>query len=81
MTTITLIRREIETAAGLKSLLEALRHTRELSHDDQDTIDWSSLPTFGGPEPRDTSGVWSWDATHLLVGTCVDDLKIVPREG
>jgi len=38
-----------------------------------------SLPTFGGTEPRDTTGVWSWDATHLLVGTCQADLELVPR--
>lgn len=42
-------------------------------------IDWTSLPTFGGDEPRDTAGVWSWDATRLLVGTCAADLQIVPR--
>jgi CTP:molybdopterin cytidylyltransferase MocA len=43
-------------------------------------IDWTSLPTFGGDEPASTSGVWSWDATSLLVGTCADDLKIVARD-
>lgn len=42
-------------------------------------IDWTSLPTFGGEEPHNTVGVWSWDATRLLVGTCADDLKIVDR--
>lgn len=42
--------------------------------------EWTRLPTFGGDEPRSTSGVWSWDATRLLVGTCADDLRIVPRE-
>jgi len=25
------------------------------------------LPTFGGDAPSDVDGVWSWDATHLLV--------------
>lgn len=39
----------------------------------------SDLPTFGGPEPDDTTGIWSWDATSLLVGTCADDLGIVAR--
>lgn len=28
----------------------------------------TSLPTFGGIEPSDTVGVWSWDAGRLLVG-------------
>jgi len=31
-------------------------------------VDVTSLPTYGGQEPRDTTGVWSWDATRLLVG-------------
>lgn len=43
------------------------------------TLDWSSLPVFGGEEPASTLGVWSWDETHLLVGECADDLAIVPR--
>ena len=38
------------------------------------------LPVFGGSEPRDTSGIWSWDETRLLVGTWDDDMKIVPRD-
>jgi hypothetical protein len=37
------------------------------------------LPTFGGPEPRDTAEIWSWDPTRLLVGTCRRDLCLVPR--
>ncbi len=37
------------------------------------------LPVFGGTEPDDTIGVWSWDAERLLVGTCPDDFEIVPR--
>jgi hypothetical protein len=41
---------------------------------------WScDLPTYGGEEPVDTLGVWSWDKTRLLVGACSDDLEIVPR--
>lgn len=31
-------------------------------------IDWTSLPTFGGEEPANTRGIWSWDETRLLVG-------------
>ena len=42
---------------------------------------WSDeLPTFGGKEPNCTVGVWSWDEESVLVGTCADDLKILPRE-
>ena len=39
-----------------------------------------SLPDFGGEEPDCTSGVWSWDETHLMTGMCVGDLGIVSRE-
>ena len=41
--------------------------------------DWGSLPVFGGGEPHDTRGVWSWDETRLIVGTCGQDLQIVER--
>lgn len=41
--------------------------------------DWSGLPTFGGVDIEDTSGVWSWDATHQIVGTCPADIEIVAR--
>jgi hypothetical protein len=41
-------------------------------------IDMTGLPTFGGAEPDNTASVWSWDATHLLVGE--GDLDIVSRE-
>jgi len=42
--------------------------------------DWTSLPTFGGTEPSDTSGIWAWDANRMIVGTCADDLTIVSRQ-
>lgn len=40
-------------------------------------IDMCALPTFGGPEPDDTDGVWSWDEDELIVGE--GDLKIISR--
>ena len=40
---------------------------------------WDSLPNFGGREPDQTQEVWSWDHTHLLVGTCSSDIRIEPR--
>ncbi len=43
--------------------------------------DFSDLPCFGGEEPSDTENVWSWDERRLLVGTCPDDMEIVPRTG
>jgi hypothetical protein len=42
-------------------------------------LDMSSLPTFGGKAPADTTEVLSWDATHLLVGDSAP-WAIVPRE-
>ena len=41
--------------------------------------DFSDLPCFGGEAPDDTTGVLSWDETSLLVGTCADDVEIIPR--
>lgn len=41
--------------------------------------DWTSLPVFGGDEPCDTSGIWSWDETRVITGTCAGDLEIVSR--
>lgn len=71
--------KRIENATSLRELLAALQESRMLAPEYRDAVDWASLPLFGGPEPLDTQGVWSWDATHLLVGTCADDLRIIPR--
>lgn len=30
-------------------------------------IDYSALPTFGGLDIADTTDIWSWDATRVLV--------------
>jgi len=47
--------------------------------DDSNTdLDWTSLPTFG-EEPSTTKMVWSWDETNAIVGTCMDDLEVVPK--
>jgi len=39
----------------------------------------TDLPTFGGPGPDDTLGVWSWDATHQIVHNGADKFEIVSR--
>jgi hypothetical protein len=41
---------------------------------------WDSLPNFGGQEPADTFGVWSWDETRLIAGSCAEDIEIVNRD-
>ena len=39
-----------------------------------------NLPLFADEEwEPPAGGVWSWDATHMLEGTCVADLEIVAR--
>ncbi len=32
----------------------------------EEYVDLAALPTFGGKEPSDTRGIWSWDKTRLL---------------
>lgn len=64
----------VATARTLGELLTALQ-----AEDDCRLVDWTSLPSFGGEDPVDTRQVWSCDPTHLLVGTCADDLRIVSR--
>ena len=69
----------VDSAISLDHLLEILKLLDEL-RDGQDSmaqIDHSSLPTFGGAEPEDTSSIYSWDADRLLVGG--DRWEIVTR--
>lgn len=39
-----------------------------LNNDSISVDDMTSLPTFGGDEPQDTQGIWSWDETRWIVG-------------
>ena len=41
-----------------------------MNSETDETVDYSDLPTYGGPAPADTSEVWSWDEGRLLVGVC-----------
>jgi hypothetical protein len=63
----------VRTAGSLDQLLTTLRLL-----DGGEGVDMSALPTFG-PAPSDTQGVWSWDASRLLVGDGWSDLEIVAR--
>lgn len=72
----------VRSAWGLRELLSALRNydaARDIANGDE-PLDMTSLPTYGGEEPANTSRVWSWDGTHLLVGECIADMEIVPRQ-
>ena len=60
---------------NLDELFDALEWGEQFAR-----ADWTDLPIFGGEEPDDTSEVWSWDETRLLVGTCADDIEIINRE-
>ena len=61
------------TAKNLPELLVAMRR------DAFDDWEMSALPTFGGSEPRDTTEIWSWDATHVITGTHPGDYTIEKR--
>ncbi|MHA1572839.1 MAG: hypothetical protein ACTSX8_02495 [Alphaproteobacteria bacterium] len=65
-------KREEVAPATLTELMDAVVDGRVELTDD--------MPSFGGEEPDCTAEVWSWDATHLLVGTHAGDLAIVTRE-
>lgn len=64
----------IKNATSLDELLSALNAAEATLRETEsplridELVDLSSLPTFGGEEPKDTAGVWSWDADRLLVG-------------
>jgi len=48
--------------------------------EDPRVSDWSALPTYGGPPPAGSGlKIWSWNRDSVLVGTCGDDLEIIPR--
>ena len=70
----------LHSATTLEELLQLLRDAEAEAPKVVQHFDLSSLPTFGGPKPADTQGVWSWDEGHLLIGTCIADMHIVDRE-
>lgn len=43
-------------------------------------LDWTDLPTFGGPDIQDTNCIWSWDPTRRIVGECSENLVLCDRE-
>jgi hypothetical protein len=83
---LDVLRLQKQAISGLGELLQYLiteaRELPDLKHEFQNNSmfeDWADLPTFGGVAPSDTSEIWSWDETHLLVGTWSGDLEIIPR--
>ena len=56
----------LRNAANLDDLLEQLQAlTDEQAGEVEATL--TDLPTYGGAEPRDTYGIYSWDEGRLLV--------------
>lgn len=54
----------LNSLSTVEQLLEVVRQHEMLG---LDIFDFTSLPTFGGEEPSDTNGIYSWDTKNLLV--------------
>ena len=68
----------LNTADSLRELLDIMRNQ---SFDENSNGDeWCDLPVFGVDYDGSLDCVWSWDDTHLLVGGCQNELKIVKRD-
>lgn len=74
----------IAAAAGLRGLRDACRAIHEAARaadgDPAALYDATSLPVYGGAEPASTAEIWSWDATHILIGSGPDVAAIEPRD-
>lgn len=88
------LRTALQTSSILHHLADALNdygaYIRELRDGGATAIDvdearrelgdaLDGIPTFGGEAPAKARGVWSWDATHLLVGEGTGEFEVVPR--
>lgn len=79
--TLNKARQRINQATDLANLLERLREVAsQLDEQDRANLDLTSLPTFGGVAPSDTTGVWSWDSDSLLVGNCIKEMRLEVRD-
>lgn len=73
----------ITTAATLQALCDALNSYRPEDHDGrtlEESIDLADLPTFGGDEPEDTRGIYSYNDTHFLVPADDGGFELEDRE-
>jgi len=52
----------------------------QMKEDNPNLPTWDNLPIFSNRPIEHTIKVWSWDDTRMIVGTCAEDLMIVPRE-
>ena len=66
-----------------KNLRELCQLACEFNQELANTNLAAQFPTFGGEEPRDTRGIFSWDEQSLLVQNFEDADKpfvIIPRD-
>jgi hypothetical protein len=77
----------IKSASTLRELCDSINDFRAASDDETDDenelkrrgVDMCALPLFGGPEPQDTTNIWSWDEDSLMIADDDGDMKIVDR--
>jgi hypothetical protein len=80
MTNAHTIAANVLNAANLDDLFAALRAWNASGADLVEAgFDMTALPVFGGDEPANTSGVWSWDANRMIVGASLDEARLVAR--
>ena len=70
---------DVKEFANLEELRNAMRIGTPWTLDPHNDAWSTDLPSFGGDEPANTDGIWSWDEYRLLVGSCADDLEIIDR--
>lgn len=75
--------KEARDAKGVEALAQALNNLRdacsEARRDPEHALDWHALPTFGGEEPKDTDGVWSWDKYRIVTQSADGSYYTEPR--
>jgi hypothetical protein len=71
--------KKIKAAKNLSGLLEAILAIRQEDQSIEFDKIMERLPTFGGEEPAETDGIWSWDRDNLLVSNGAGDLAIIDR--
>ena len=66
--------KRVDATTTLRELTGVLNEIRAEIAQDCDSpvtldqlVDIGNLPTFGGEDPANTSEVWSWDETHVLL--------------